>query len=62
MINRRVHITEETLGHLNGAYQVEDGDGGSRDPLLIGRKTYLVIDPQKSISRRPKMVCMQKKS
>ncbi|XP_022072590.2 adenylate cyclase type 4-like [Acanthochromis polyacanthus] len=53
----RVHITEETLQHLNGAYQVEDGDGGSRDPLLKGRKTYLVIDPHKpdSISRRPKL-------
>uniref|UniRef100_UPI0037E82EFE adenylate cyclase type 4-like n=1 Tax=Semicossyphus pulcher TaxID=241346 RepID=UPI0037E82EFE len=48
----RVHITEETLQHLNGAYQVEEGDGGSRDPLLKGRKTYLVIDPR--ISRRPK--------
>ncbi|XP_008277916.1 adenylate cyclase type 4 [Stegastes partitus] len=53
----RVHITEETLQHLNGAYQVETGDGGSRDPLLTGRKTYLVIDPHKpdSISRRPKL-------
>ncbi|KAM6908990.1 adenylate cyclase type 4 [Xenentodon cancila] len=51
----RVHITEETLQHLNGAYQVEDGDGGSRDPLLSERKTYLVIDPHKpnSFSRRP---------
>lgn len=46
-IYRRVHITEETLQHLNGAYEVEDGDGGSRDHLLKGRKTYLVIDPKK---------------
>uniref|UniRef100_A0A3Q2ZBJ7 Adenylate cyclase type 4 n=1 Tax=Hippocampus comes TaxID=109280 RepID=A0A3Q2ZBJ7_HIPCM len=44
----RVHITEETLQHLNGAYQVEDGDGGSRDPLLQGRKTFLVLDPNNS--------------
>lgn len=53
----RVHITEETLQHLNGAYQVEEGDGGSRDPLLTGRKTYLVKDPHKpdAISRRPKL-------
>ncbi|XP_035530834.1 adenylate cyclase type 2-like [Morone saxatilis] len=53
----RVHITEETLQHLNGAYQVEEGNGGTRDPLLTGRKTYLVIDPHKpnSISRRPKV-------
>ncbi|KAM3590952.1 uncharacterized protein V6R79_019418 [Siganus canaliculatus] len=52
----RVHITEETLQHLNGAYQVEKGDGGSRDPLLQGRKTYLVIDPQKpNGTPRPKL-------
>ncbi|XP_020505029.2 adenylate cyclase type 2-like [Labrus bergylta] len=52
----RVHITEETLQHLNGAYQVEQGDGGSRNPLLKGRNTYLVIDPHmaRRISRRPK--------
>ncbi|KAM9335518.1 adenylate cyclase type 4 [Symphorus nematophorus] len=51
----RVHITEETLQHLNGAYQVEKGNGGTRDPLLTGRKTYLVIDPHKpdGVSRRP---------
>lgn len=56
-INRRVHITEETLQHLNGAYQVEESDGGSRDSLLHGRKTYLVIDPHKpDLSRRPKVV------
>ncbi|KAM3849800.1 adenylate cyclase type 4-like [Diretmus argenteus] len=50
----RVHITEETLQHLNGVYQVEDADGGSRDPLLKGRKTYLVIDPhnRSSLPRR----------
>ncbi|XP_029932527.1 adenylate cyclase type 4 [Myripristis murdjan] len=54
----RVHITEETLQHLDGAYQVEEGDGGSRDPLLKGRKTYLVIDPHKtdSLTRRPKEI------
>ncbi|XP_028993155.1 adenylate cyclase type 2-like [Betta splendens] len=43
----RVHITEETLQHLKGKYQVEDGDGESRNPLLKGRKTYLVIDPHR---------------
>ncbi|KAK5848238.1 hypothetical protein PBY51_005870 [Eleginops maclovinus] len=48
----RVHITEETLQHLDGAYEVEEGDGGNRDPLLKGRKTYLVIDPKaQSFSR-----------
>ncbi|XP_024290170.1 adenylate cyclase type 4-like [Oncorhynchus tshawytscha] len=42
----RVHITEETLGHLAGAFQV-DTDGGNWDFLLKGRKTYLVVDPHK---------------
>ncbi|TDG99549.1 hypothetical protein EPR50_G00195420 [Perca flavescens] len=52
----RVHITEETMQHLNGAYIVENGDGGSRDALLKGRNTYLVMDPCKpnSISSIPK--------
>ncbi|XP_056156844.1 adenylate cyclase type 4-like [Lampris incognitus] len=52
----RVHITEETLQHLNGAYQVENGNGGTRDALLKSRKTYLVIDPNKkhSLTKRPK--------
>lgn len=60
-MDRRVHITEDTLKHLNGVYQVEEGDGGSRDPLLTGRKTYLVIDPhtQRNISRRPKQVSVR---
>ncbi|KAL0970044.1 hypothetical protein UPYG_G00236390 [Umbra pygmaea] len=44
----RVHITEETLRHLNGAYQVETTDGGSRDSVLNGRNTYLVVDPHKN--------------
>ncbi|XP_068443810.1 adenylate cyclase type 2-like [Clinocottus analis] len=53
----RVHITEETLQHLNGAYEVENTDGGSRDGLLKDRKTFLVIDPhmQDRIIRRPKL-------
>ncbi|TSY83949.1 Adenylate cyclase type 2 [Bagarius yarrelli] len=56
----RVHITEETLGNLGGAYQVEDGNGASRDSALEGRKTYLVIDPnkQKSTSPKPKINTM----
>ncbi|XP_076846788.1 adenylate cyclase type 4 [Brachyhypopomus gauderio] len=41
----RVHITEETFGHLGGAYQVEEGNGASRDSALQGRRTFLVIDP-----------------
>ncbi|XP_034019957.1 adenylate cyclase type 2-like [Thalassophryne amazonica] len=52
----RVHITEETLQHLNGEYRVEDGDGASRNPHLAGRRTYLVIDPHKAqnLSKRHK--------
>ncbi|KAK7910491.1 hypothetical protein WMY93_015175 [Mugilogobius chulae] len=48
----RVHITEETLMHLDGVFLVEPGDGASRDPLLQGRKTYLVIDPEKPQSSK----------
>ncbi|MBN3308603.1 ADCY2 cyclase, partial [Amia calva] len=42
----RVHITEQTLNHLGGQYQVEEGEGASRDPYLEGRRTFLVLDPQ----------------
>ncbi|XP_021322527.1 adenylate cyclase type 2 isoform X2 [Danio rerio] len=44
----RVHITSETLEHLNGAYKVEDGHGQERDPYLKehGVITYLVINPK----------------
>ncbi len=42
---RRVHITEETYAHLDGKYQVEEGNGESRDSTLKGRRTYLVINP-----------------
>ncbi|KAJ0055956.1 hypothetical protein NL108_017055, partial [Boleophthalmus pectinirostris] len=54
----RVHITEDTLMHLDGAYLVEPGNGATRDPLLQGRITYLVIDPEKpqGVPRRHKLV------
>ncbi|KAJ3597709.1 hypothetical protein NHX12_001226, partial [Muraenolepis orangiensis] len=44
----RVHITSETLEHLNGWCKVEDGDGQERDPYLKenGVTTYLVINPR----------------
>uniref|UniRef100_A0A672LYJ3 adenylate cyclase n=1 Tax=Sinocyclocheilus grahami TaxID=75366 RepID=A0A672LYJ3_SINGR len=41
----RVHITEDTLAHLDGKYQVEEGNGGSRNSTLKGKRTFLVIDP-----------------
>lgn len=54
---RRVHITEETLGNLGGAFQVEEGNGASRDSALESRKTYLVIDPnpKNSADTKPKV-------
>uniref|UniRef100_A0A7N6BC02 Adenylate cyclase type 7 n=1 Tax=Anabas testudineus TaxID=64144 RepID=A0A7N6BC02_ANATE len=44
----RVHITEATLKHLNKAYEVEEGNGHTRDPYLkeLNIRTYLVIDPR----------------
>ncbi|XP_033839987.2 adenylate cyclase type 4-like [Periophthalmus magnuspinnatus] len=53
----RVHITQETLMHLDGAFLVEPTDGASRDNLLQGRNTYLVIDPEKpqSAARRNRL-------
>ncbi|RXN20273.1 adenylate cyclase type 2 [Labeo rohita] len=44
----RVHISSVTLEHLNGAYQVEPGNGQSRDSYLKehGIITYLVINPK----------------
>uniref|UniRef100_A0A3P8VRB1 Adenylate cyclase type 7 n=1 Tax=Cynoglossus semilaevis TaxID=244447 RepID=A0A3P8VRB1_CYNSE len=44
----RVHITEATLKHLNKAYEVEEGNGHTRDPYLkeLNVNTYLVIDPR----------------
>uniref|UniRef100_A0A7N6FAP1 Adenylate cyclase type 7 n=1 Tax=Anabas testudineus TaxID=64144 RepID=A0A7N6FAP1_ANATE len=46
----RVHITEATLKHLNKAYEVEEGNGHTRDPYLkeLNIRTYLVIDPRVS--------------
>uniref|UniRef100_A0A8C1T8A5 Adenylate cyclase type 2 n=1 Tax=Cyprinus carpio TaxID=7962 RepID=A0A8C1T8A5_CYPCA len=44
----RVHISSVTLEHLKGAYQVEPGNGQSRDSYLKehGIITYLVINPK----------------
>ncbi|KAM9449931.1 adenylate cyclase type 4 isoform 1-T2 [Clarias gariepinus] len=56
----RVHITEETLGNLGGAFQVEEGNGASRDSALESRKTYLVIDPnpKNSADTKPKPISL----
>lgn len=34
VVDRRVHISEATLKCLNDTYEVEPGDGGSRDNHL----------------------------
>ncbi|XP_054157897.1 adenylate cyclase type 3-like [Oppia nitens] len=41
----RVHISEKTLSFLNGEFEVEDGDGASRDENLrmAAIKTYLIV-------------------
>lgn len=43
-LRRRVHISHATYNCLNGAYEVEAGDGGSRDSHLkmMNIKTYLI--------------------
>lgn len=41
---RRVHISEATLNCLNGAYDVEPGNGSDRDSHLkmLNIKTFLI--------------------
>ena len=46
-LNRRIHITEETLHFLEGDYEVEEGKGGERNTYLKDHniKTFLIIPP-----------------
>ena len=39
---RRVHITRATLDHLGDKFEVEPGNGGSRDGFLADHKTFLI--------------------
>ncbi|XP_059216957.1 adenylate cyclase type 2 isoform X2 [Stomoxys calcitrans] len=45
----RVHITKQTLEFLNGKFEVEEGNGASRDSYLADHKieSYLIIPPKK---------------
>ncbi|KAK0098595.1 hypothetical protein PV326_006343 [Microctonus aethiopoides] len=46
----RVHITKATLQQLGDRFEVEPGNGGSRESYLAEHKTetFLIISPQKS--------------
>ncbi|XP_067644332.1 adenylate cyclase type 2 isoform X2 [Eurosta solidaginis] len=46
----RVHITKQTLQFLGEKFEVEEGDGASRDNYLADHKveTYLIVPPKKT--------------
>lgn len=46
----RVHITRQTLDQLGDKFEVEPGNGGSRDPYLADHKieTFLIVPPRKT--------------
>ncbi|XP_037933392.1 adenylate cyclase type 2 isoform X2 [Teleopsis dalmanni] len=46
----RVHITKKTLEFLGDKFEVEEGNGASRDTYLADHKieTYLIVPPKKS--------------
>ena len=50
--DRRVHISEKTMSFLNGEFEVEDGDGASREEAirLASIKTYLIVRVIKPVS------------
>jgi adenylate cyclase 8 len=54
----RVHISEATLKCLNGAYEVEPGDGESRDNHLkmMNVKTFLIKRTEPLRSRRARLL------
>ncbi|XP_022218097.2 adenylate cyclase type 2 isoform X2 [Drosophila obscura] len=44
----RVHITKQTLDFIGDKFEVEQGEGGNRDPYLADHKieTYLIVPPR----------------
>lgn len=54
----RVHISEATLSSLNGAYEVESGDGESRDNHLkmMNIKTFLITRTEPLRGKKGKLV------
>ncbi|XP_026325028.1 adenylate cyclase type 2-like [Hyposmocoma kahamanoa] len=55
----RVHITKPTLLQLGGRFEVETGDGASREGYLADHKveTYLIIPPKKPPENGRLSVC-----
>ncbi|XP_052750076.1 adenylate cyclase type 2-like isoform X1 [Galleria mellonella] len=55
----RVHITKATLHQLGGRFEVEPGDGASREGYLADHKveTYLIIPPKKPSENGRLSVC-----
>lgn len=49
-LSSRVHITKATLDYLDGKFEVEPGNGGSRSGFLGDNKieTYLIVPPKVS--------------
>nr|XP_036216570.1 adenylate cyclase type 2 isoform X1 [Bactrocera oleae] len=47
----RVHITKQTLDFLGDKFEIEEGNGASRDSYLADHKieTYLIVPPKKII-------------
>lgn len=48
--NRRVHITKTTLDYLGDRFEVEPGNGSSRETYLADHKieTFLIVPPKVS--------------
>lgn len=48
IVYSRVHITKQTLDFLGGKFEVEEGNGGSRDSYLADHKveSYLIVPPK----------------
>lgn len=48
LVHSRVHITKQTLEFLQDKFEVEEGNGGSRDTYLADHKieSYLIVPPK----------------
>ncbi|XP_070504042.1 adenylate cyclase type 2 isoform X5 [Chironomus tepperi] len=57
----RVHITKTTLDYLGDKFEVEQGNGASREPYLADHKieTFLIVPPKKSCQDLNKLTVQQ---